>query len=201
MNQPDEDIMATIVAMHLGAAVTALLVGAGILLMPRGTPRHRWLGRLWVVAMAATAATSFGIRELEKGHFSWLHALAMYVLVSLVFAVRAIRQHHVAAHRRQMLGLYAGLAIAGIAAVVVPGRTLSIALAQVWQHDVPPGGSPAPGHTDARHGGDSDKQAGALKQTQITPHKPTQTLMTSASTVENDAAAATWIAAAGGAGQ
>lgn len=130
--------ISTIVGLHLAGAVAAVLLGVGILLMKRGTPRHRWFGRMWVGAMTVTALTSFGIRELGKGHVSWLHALSVYVLVGLVLAVLAIRRGDVKTHRRQMLGLYTGLIIAGVAAVAVPGRTLSNALAQMWQHGTPP---------------------------------------------------------------
>ncbi|MFJ2991583.1 DUF2306 domain-containing protein [Pandoraea sp. NPDC087047] len=182
----NEDVMATIVGIHLTAAVVAVMLGVGILLMRRGTPRHRWMGRLWVAAMAVTATTSFGIRELGAGHLSWLHALSAYVLVSLVLAVLAIRRRNVIAHRRQMLGLYAGLVIAGVAAVAVPGRTLSNALAQMWHHEATQAVSGttqdanrgARDRHDARavsegnYGSDrshrseiGDKQAGALKQT------------------------------------
>lgn len=172
--------MATIVGVHLAAAVAAVLLGAGILFMRRGTSRHRWFGRLWVTAMAATAATSFGIRELDAGHLSWLHALSAYVLVSLVLAVVAIRQGRVSAHRRQMLGLYTGLVIAGAAAVLLPGRMLNSALAQVWHHEA----VVAPGDTSvgrvsggqavpvSREGGSHchrDRQAGARKPMQSAP--------------------------------
>jgi uncharacterized membrane protein len=181
--------------MHLAAAIAAVLLGIGILLMRRGTPRHRWFGRLWVTAMAVTAATSFGIRELDAGHLSWLHALSAYVLTGLVLAVVAIRRGNVTAHRRQMLGLYTGLVIAGVAAVAVPGRVLNNALAQMWHHEAAvvsgsagraeltgrtgsAGGEDMPSTSDApgTHNGRSvwnvwnrDKQAGALKQTQRAP--------------------------------
>lgn len=169
--------MATIVGIHLTAAVVAVMLGVGILLMRRGTPRHRWLGRFWVAAMAVTATTSFGIRELGAGHLSWLHALSVYVLVSLVLAVLAIRRRNVTAHRRQMLGLYAGLVIAGVAAVAVPGRTLSNALAKMWHHEATQAASGTAQDAnrarsdrhDALEGSDGsengDKQAAALKQT------------------------------------
>ncbi|EON15654.1 DUF2306 domain-containing protein [Pandoraea sp. SD6-2] len=166
--------MATMVGMHLGAAVAAVLLGVGILLMRRGTSRHRWVGRLWVAAMAVTAATSFGIRELGGGHLSWLHALSAYVLTGLVLAVVAIRRGNVSAHRRQMLGLYAGLVIAGGAAVLMPGRVLNSALTQMWHHEATaaPGGAGGASGTETsvtRNGRNSDKQAGALKQTQRAP--------------------------------
>ncbi|VVE15546.1 DUF2306 domain-containing protein [Pandoraea anhela] len=162
--------MTTMVGVHLGAALAAVIVGGGVLWARKGTARHRWFGRLWAAAMVATAATSFGIRELGKGHLSWLHALSAYVLVSLVLAVLAIRRGNVRAHRRQMAGLYAGLVIAGVAAVAMPGRTLGIAMAKMWQHGTPSGTSDASrtardlDSRDGRHGGNgerSDKQAGA----------------------------------------
>ncbi|VVE27362.1 hypothetical protein PMO31116_03421 [Pandoraea morbifera] len=133
--------MATIVVMHLAAAAVAVGLGIGILFIRRGTPRHRWLGRLWVAAMAATALSSFGIRGIGGidgsggTQLSWLHVLSSFVLVNLVLAVRAIRQGRVQSHRRRMLGLYAGLLIAGVAAVAVPGRALNRALVSLWQHD------------------------------------------------------------------
>ncbi|ANJ87111.1 hypothetical protein MB84_26505 [Pandoraea oxalativorans] len=133
----------------MAVATAAILLGAAILLMRRGTSRHRWAGRLWVSAMTATATTSFGIRELGHGNLSWLHALSVYVLVGLALAVLAIRRGDVMAHRRQMMGLFTGLVIAGVAAVAVPGRTLSSAFAQMWHHDARPvavmGGSEAGG--------------------------------------------------------
>ncbi|PTE01669.1 DUF2306 domain-containing protein [Pandoraea apista] len=187
--------MATIVEMHLAAAVAAVLLGAAILFMRRGTLRHRWTGRLWVAAMAVAAATSFGIRELGAGRLSWLHALSAYVLVGLVLAVVAIRRGDVSTHRRQMLGLYAGLVIAGVAAILVPGRALNGVLARLWHHGAtvvsdtqaaPVGmiamtgakGDDLPGAQNGRSdrsgvsGSDRshrDKQAGALKQTQRAP--------------------------------
>ncbi|ANI21700.1 hypothetical protein AB870_25880 [Pandoraea faecigallinarum] len=131
--------MATMMVMHVGTAGVAILLGVGVLLLPRGTPRHRWMGRWWALAMVATAVTSFGIRELGKGHFSWLHGLSVYVLINLALAVNAVRRGNVRAHRRQMLGLYAGLVIAGVAAVAVPGRPLNNALTRMWQHGTPQG--------------------------------------------------------------
>ncbi|VVE46799.1 hypothetical protein PAQ31011_04471 [Pandoraea aquatica] len=148
--------MTTIVAIHLAAATAAIVLGAGILLIRRGTPRHRWMGRLWVSTMTATATTSFGIRELGHGQLSWLHALSVYVLVGLALAVLAIRRGDVMAHRRQMMGLFTGLIVAGVAAVAVPGRTLSIALGQLWQHEAPsiasPGGEGAKTWPKSRSG-------------------------------------------------
>ena len=60
--------MTPVIALHLAAAVAALLAGIVILVRIKGTPSHRLLRRVWVGAMAATALSSFAITS--NGHFS-----------------------------------------------------------------------------------------------------------------------------------
>lgn len=129
--------MNTITLLHVAAAGVAVLLGTTLLLLRRGTPRHRYMGRAWALAMAVTALSSFGIRELVPGHFSWLHGLSLWVLVSLALAIAAIRRGNLGAHRRSMIGLYGGLLIAGAAALLMPGRVLHDALDKaVPRHDM-----------------------------------------------------------------
>jgi len=117
------------IAAHAGAALIALLLGALVLAMRKGTAAHRLAGRGWALAMAATAASSFLIEasllplSTPIGRFGPIHALSLFTLWSLVAAIRAIRSGNVRAHRANMLGAFAGLAIAG-AFTMVPGRTL-----------------------------------------------------------------------------
>jgi uncharacterized membrane protein len=113
--------MTPAIALHLVAALVALLAGIAILARAKGTPSHRLLGRVWVGAMAATALSSFAITY--NGHFSWIHALSAWTLLSLVMGVRAIRAGRLAAHRGWMLNTYAGLAIAG-AFTLLPSRLI-----------------------------------------------------------------------------
>jgi uncharacterized membrane protein len=118
--------MRTVIAVHIAAAVLSLVVGASILLCQKGTPRHRLMGRVWVAAMFVTVLSSFGIRELNHGHLSWIHSLAVLTAISLVRAIWAIRQGNVSAHVAAMCGSFIGLVVAGIAAVVTPQRFLNI---------------------------------------------------------------------------
>jgi uncharacterized membrane protein len=118
--------MRTVIAVHIAAAVLSLVVGASILLCQKGTPRHRLMGRVWVAAMFVTVLSSFGIRELNHGHLSWIHSLAVLTAISLVRAIWAIRQGNVSAHVAAMRGSFIGLVVAGIAAVVTPQRFLNI---------------------------------------------------------------------------
>lgn len=112
-----------IVALHLGAAIAALLLGAAVLFLQKGTALHKACGRAWAALMLGTAISSFWITR--NGSFSWIHLLSVWVLVSLSLAVLFIRRGNVRAHRGFMVGTYLGLAGAGIGALA-PGRTLYV---------------------------------------------------------------------------
>lgn len=119
---------ALIVQVHLVAALMALALGAWQLAAARGGMRHRVVGRLWVLAMAVTALSSFGITGklgwAWLGGYSWIHGLSLWILVSLTMAVLAARRRAFPAHRGWMLGSYAGLVGAGAFAALDPGRVL-----------------------------------------------------------------------------
>jgi uncharacterized membrane protein len=112
-----------IVAIHLASAVAALLLGAAVLFLRKGTALHRLSGRAWAALMLVTALSSFWITR--NGSFSWIHLLSAWVLVALALAVYFIRRGYVRAHRGFMLGTYLGLAGAGLGALA-PGRTLHL---------------------------------------------------------------------------
>ncbi|TDN57852.1 DUF2306 domain-containing protein [Paraburkholderia sp. BL10I2N1] len=118
--------MSTAIAVHIAAATLSVILGTAVLLTDKGTPRHKWLGRLWVAAMFATTLSSFDIRELNPGHFSWVHGLSLLTFVSLGRAIWAIRQGNVHGHQLAMRGSFIGLVLAGIAAVATPHRLLNI---------------------------------------------------------------------------
>ncbi|CAH2809479.1 MAG: hypothetical protein CBARDMAM_5770 [uncultured Caballeronia sp.] len=127
--------MRTVIAVHITAAVLSLVVGASMLLLQKGTTRHRLMGRVWVAAMFVTAVlSSFDIRKLNHGHLSWIHGLSVPTAVSLVRAIWAIRQGNVSGHAAAMSGSFIGLAVAGIAAVVTPHRLLNIVLGGWFTH-------------------------------------------------------------------
>ncbi|MCU0804472.1 MAG: DUF2306 domain-containing protein [Burkholderiales bacterium] len=108
------------IAIHAGAAITALGIGAALLVMRKGSSRHRLLGRSWAVAMLAVALSAFFIGS----GFSWLHALAVAALVGLAGAVRYARAGNPRAHRKAVVGLYVGgLVIPGLFALL-PQRIL-----------------------------------------------------------------------------
>lgn len=118
--------MLTVIAVHIAAALLSVTAGAVVFLFEKGSARHRLLGRIWVSAMFITVLSSVYIRELNPGHFSWIHGLSLLTALSLVRAIWAIRRGNVRGHAFAMQGSLAGLVVAGIAAVATPHRLLNI---------------------------------------------------------------------------
>jgi uncharacterized membrane protein len=118
--------MPAIIAVHVATAILSVILGTTVLFAEKGTTRHKWLGRLWAAAMFAAALSSFDIRELNPGHFSWVHGLSLLTFVSVGRAIWAIRQGNVRGHRLAMRGSFIGLVAAGLAAVATPHRLLNV---------------------------------------------------------------------------
>jgi uncharacterized membrane protein len=100
---------------HIATIVTALVLTPVMLLRRRGDRLHRRLGWIWVTAMGATAAFTFGIRGLNQGSLSLIHILSAWTLIQVPLIVWAARTHNVARHRNAVRGMVTGaLIIAGI---------------------------------------------------------------------------------------
>src|SRR4051795_5796992 len=112
-----------LLALHATGAAVAVILGAYLVLRRRkGDLLHRRVGRFWMVDMYWVAFSSFGIKRLTPGHFSWIHGLSAWTIVSLTMAIWAARTHRVQAHRGWVVGTYLGLVGAGLAAVAFPVR-------------------------------------------------------------------------------
>lgn len=99
---------------HLLTVLLAVVLTPALLLMRRGTPRHRALGAVWMITMFATAIISLFVRVLRPGHFSLIHLFSLMVIIIVPRAVLAARRHDVAGHRRAVLGMViGGLMVAG----------------------------------------------------------------------------------------
>lgn len=112
------------VKIHLTAALSALAIGVALMARVKGTGLHKTLGWTWVIAMGVTAVSSLFIRQLNHGHFSFIHLLSGWTIVGLPGAIYAIKRGKVGAHRRVMTGMFVGgLLLAGLFAFI-PGRLL-----------------------------------------------------------------------------
>jgi uncharacterized membrane protein len=112
-----------LLATHAFAAAVALPLGAWQLFVStKGSLRHRIAGRTWVALMLYVSVTSFWIKELEPGHFSYIHILSIVTIVTVTWGLVAAVRGDVFNHRNNMIGSWLGLVGAFIGAVAVPVR-------------------------------------------------------------------------------
>lgn len=114
-----------LIAVHAGSAILALVLGAIVLWGPKGTARHKLLGRIWVGVMVLTAGSSAFIPSFQPviGPFGFIHLFTVWTAVTLPMAIIQVRKGDIDGHRNMMTGLYIGLWLAGLF-TLLPGRTL-----------------------------------------------------------------------------
>ena len=114
--------------LHLATVLPAFAIGALQLFRLKGTPSHKFLGRLYMVMMLTTGIITL-VMPAEVGprflnHFGFIHAFSVLTLFNVPAAYLAARRGNLKAHRGLMLGLYlGGILIAG-AFAFSPGRML-----------------------------------------------------------------------------
>src|SRR5436309_13181240 len=119
MNRP----WTLLIACHAAGATLAVILGGYLVARRRkGDLLHRRVGRVWMLDMYWVGFSSFGIKELSPGHFTWIHGLSAWTLFSLTMALWAAATHRVQQHKQWVIGTYAGLCGAGLAAVAFPVR-------------------------------------------------------------------------------
>lgn len=112
------------VQVHVAGAMTAMVVGMLIFMLPKGTGFHRLLGWSWVSSMIIVAATSIAMISDSRGGVNALHIFTAITVVSLWGGLSGIRRGNVRQHAASMTGLYVGgLIIAGLFAFI-PGRVM-----------------------------------------------------------------------------
>ena len=101
---------------HVLAASSALIVGAAVLFVPKGTHAHRVAGAVYVVALVLVDVAALALhREATFGGF---HILAVASLITLGFGLTAMLLGRrsapvMAMHAYCMTWSYAGLVAAG----------------------------------------------------------------------------------------
>lgn len=124
MSETSSHALSPLMWAHLLTVAPALLIGTFLMLRAKGTAAHVWLGRLYMMLMLATAIISFWVRGLNGENLSPIHALSAWTIVSVLVGWWAIRTGRRRLHRGFMIGLYAGVLIAG-AFTLLPGRALN----------------------------------------------------------------------------
>lgn len=105
--------MSPVIAIHMAAALAAVLTGPVALWARRADsphPRlHRAFGYAWVTLMIATAVSAVFIRDRKLPNvdgFTPIHLLIPVTLAVLCFAFWKLGRRDFAGHRRAMQGLY-----------------------------------------------------------------------------------------------
>ena len=111
--------MTQIGTVHFIASLVALLAGAVVLLLPKGTRWHRTWGHAYVWGMVAVVATSFGLWN-TTGRFTPFHFFAIVAGLTLGAAMYTVlarrpKGRWLEAHATWMAWSYVGLCAAAMA--------------------------------------------------------------------------------------
>ena len=107
---------------HLVAAVSALLVGAVVLVLPKGTPTHRTIATVYVIALLLVDVAALSLHREDA--FGVFHALAVASLVTVAVGLAPLilgkrSPQVIATHAYCMTWSYAGLVAAGCGQLAV----------------------------------------------------------------------------------
>ena len=113
---------------HLATVVPAFLIGSWLLVMRKGTPLHKGLGRIYLPLMLVTAfITLFMPAHVGPqifNHFGFIHLFSLLVIYLVPMAYLYARRGDIKSHASSMVGMYVGgILIAGSFAFM-PGRML-----------------------------------------------------------------------------
>jgi len=113
--------MTLVIISHIILALLAVLFGLRNLVSKKGNYSHKVFGWFWVISMAYVSISSFWIKSLNEGQYSFLHLLSIWTLICLVLGIYYIRKKKRKLHYSFMIGPYIGLLIAGVL-TLLPGR-------------------------------------------------------------------------------
>ncbi len=128
-----------VIAIHMSAAITALVIGPVVLwarLGQRISPwLHRALGYAWTTLMLIAAISAIFIRDFNLPNiagYTPIHVLIPVTLMSLFFAFRALARREFEAHRQTMQYLYISACLVAGAFTLLPSRYLGQLIWHEW---------------------------------------------------------------------
>jgi uncharacterized membrane protein len=107
---------------HIVAALSALLAGAAVLPLPKGTHTHRTIGTVYVLALVLVNVAALSLHR--ENAFGVFHALAVVSLVTIAVGLSPLLLGKrspmvIATHAYCMTWSYAGLVAAGCGQLAV----------------------------------------------------------------------------------
>ena len=115
------------VLIHVATVLPCIPLGLYILLARKGTPRHRMLGKIWLLLMLITATSAIFIQS--TGGFSPIHIFIPITFHAAWKTIATARKGDIAGHKKHLVLTYlTALMIPGIAAFAIPGRLMNVLL-------------------------------------------------------------------------
>lgn len=115
------------IIIHVATVLPAIPLGGYVLLTRKGTPRHRLLGKIWLMLMLVTATSAIFIQS--SGGFSFIHIFVPVTFHAAWKTIATARKGDIAAHKKHLVITYlAALMIPGIVAFALPGRLMNVML-------------------------------------------------------------------------
>lgn len=113
------------IVIHVATVLPCIPLGLYVLLAGKGTPRHRMLGKVWLLLMLATATSAIFIQS--SGGFSPIHIFVPITFHAAWKTVATARKGDIAGHKKHLVTTYlTALMIPGIAAFAIPGRLMNV---------------------------------------------------------------------------
>lgn len=114
--------------LHFATVAPAFLLATFLLIMPKGTPLHKLLGKLVMLLILATAIiTLFMPATLGPslyGHFGFIHGISVFVIYSIITAYVAAKRGNIKAHKAKLVGVYVGGFLIAGSLAFMPERLL-----------------------------------------------------------------------------
>ena len=116
------------IQLHVAAAAFAIVLSAAIIIVRRGTPAHKHVGRAWVAMLALICISSFWITGMNSTQYSWIHLLSAWTLLGLACAIWAVRAGNIRVHKYAMTSTMIGALLGAGFFAFMPGRMMSAVL-------------------------------------------------------------------------
>ena len=128
-----------LIAVHMTAAIGAVVLGPFALWARMGSMQRAWLhraaGYAYVTFMLLAAFTSVFIRDFQLPNlhgFTWIHLLVPVTLISLCVAFRALIRRDFVTHRITMQTLYVSACLIAGGFTLLPSRYLGQLIWHDW---------------------------------------------------------------------
>ncbi|MCL4671336.1 MAG: hypothetical protein KJZ64_00005, partial [Sphingomonadaceae bacterium] len=89
------------VMIHVASVLPTIPLGGYLLLAPKGTPRHRMLGKVWLMLMLVTATSAIFIQT--TGGFSWIHLFVPLTFHAAWKVMDTARKGDIAGHKKHLV--------------------------------------------------------------------------------------------------